>query len=166
MADTAIVKDLVYVDSETGALILAYDTGTMNLRWTTTLSGLVTIDGPFSVSADKENVYVGFDAVGDGGLAVLSAATGEIIWVTNLGTPVYSAPIVTKDYLYIGTETVVWALQKVDGSVLWATSVGTVDSPPAADKDNVYFSTSDSGIDTLWTLRADTGEILFATQLN
>ena len=165
-ADTVLSKDLLYVDSGAGALISAYDTSTLNVRWRTTLSGSVNIDGPLSVSADKENVYVGFDADDGGGLAVLSAATGEIFWIADLGTPVYSAPIVTKDYLYIGTQTGIWVLHKVDGSVLWVTSVGPVDSSPAVDKDSVYFSTSDSGVDILWKLSADTGAILYAIELN
>ena len=72
-ADTALSKNLVYADSEAGALIRAYETGTMNLQWTTTLSGSVTINSPFSISADKESVYVGFDAEEGGGLAALAA---------------------------------------------------------------------------------------------
>lgn len=165
-ADTVLSKDLLYVDSETGGRISAYDTSTLNLLWVTDLSSLVNIDGPLSVSVDKKNVYVGIDAQDGGGLAVLSAATGEVIWFTNLGTPVYSAPTVTKDYLYIGTQTGVWVLQKIDGSIFWVTFVGPVDSSPAVAKDIVYISTSNSGVDTLWALSALTGEILFSTQLN
>jgi len=106
------------------------------------------------------------DTQSGGGLAILSATTGEIIWITDLLTPVYSAPTVTKDYLYVGTQTSVWVLDRITGAVLWVTLVGPVDSSPAVDKDNVYISTSDSGVDTIWKLTADTGEILFSTQLN
>lgn len=165
MADTLIVKDLVYVDSEKGNHISAYDTTTLNLWWRTDLSSL-GIDGPLSVSVDKDFVYVGTDTTSGGGLVVLSAKTGEVIWSKSLGGPVNSAPTVTKNYLYVGTQIGVWVLDRMTGSVLWVTFVGPVDSSPSVDKGVVYVSTSDSGIDSLWTLKANTGEILFSTQLN
>jgi outer membrane protein assembly factor BamB len=165
VADTVIVKDLLYVDSETGNHISAYDKTTLNLRWRINLDSL-GIDGPLSISSDKDNIYVGADTTTGGGLVVLSAKTGEVIWSTSLDDPVYSAPTVTKDYLYVGTQSGVWMLDRMTGSLLWVTTVGSVDSSPAVDKGVVYVSTSVSGIDALWTLKADTGEILFSTGLN
>ena len=165
VADTVIVKGLLYVDSETGGSISAYDTTTQNLWWRTNLSSL-GIDGPMSVSADKDNIYVGIDTASGGGLVVLSAKTGEVVWYASLGYPVYSAPAVTKDYIYVGTQIGVWVLDRTTGSTLWVTYVEPVDSSPAVDKGIVYASTSVSGVDTLWALKADTGEILFSTILN
>ena len=115
---------------------------------------------------NKDNIYVGADTTTGGGLVVLSAKTGEVIWSTSLDDPVYSAPTVTKDYLYVGTGTGVSVLDKVNGSFLWVTYVGPVDASPAVDKGIVYISTSVGEVDTLWTLKADTGEILFSIQLN
>jgi outer membrane protein assembly factor BamB len=164
-ADAVLVKDLVYVDSETGAHMSAYDTSTLTLRWRTDLSSL-GIDGPLSVTVDKKDVFVGIDTLTGGAVAALSAATGEILWSTNLPSAVYSSPTVTKDFVYVGSGNGVWVLVKATGQVMWATFLGTIDSSPAVDKDVVYASSSDSGVDTLWALDSHTGEILFSTQLN
>ena len=164
-ADAVLAKDLVYVDSETAGQISAYDTSTLALRWRTDLSSL-DIDGPLSVTVDKEAVYVGIDTQVGGAVAVLSAATGEILWLTSLTSAVYSSPTVTKDFVYVGSGNGVWVLVKATGQVMWATFLGPVGSSPAVDKGVVYASSSDSGVDTLWALDADTGEILFSTQLN
>ena len=163
-AETVIVKDLLYVDSETGGRIWAYDATTLNPVWVTNLN-FPNIDR-LSVSANKDNVYVGIDAITSGGLIVLDAKTGAVVWSASSIHPVYSTPTVTKDYLYVGTEIGVWVLDKITGNTLWVTFVGPVDSSPAVDKGIVYASTSVSGVDTLWTLKADTGEILFSTILN
>lgn len=129
-----------------------------------------------SVSADKGNVYVvGTDIPTDfGGLAVLSATTGEVLWsIPSFNRPlnifdsaVHPAPAVMKDYIYVATQDVVYALDKMDGTALWATfvaSLGSVNaSSPAADKSFIYVSTVDTStgmVNTLRTLDADTGTV-------
>jgi len=159
LAETVIVKDLLYVDSETEGRIWAYDTTTQSTLWVTNLD-FANIE-KLSISADKTNVYVGIDAISSGGLMVLDAQTGAVVWSATIGYPVYSAPTVTKDYLYVGTQSGVWVLDKITGNTLWWTIVGPVDSSPAVDKGIVYANSSDNGVDTLYALRADTGEILF-----
>jgi len=161
LAETVIVKDLLYVDSETEGRIWAYDTTLQIPLWATNLYSFFPDIEKLSVSADKDNVYVGIDAITSGGLMVLDAQTGAVVWSANLGYPVYSAPTVTKDYLYVGTQIGVWVLDKINGYTLWITFVGPVDSSPAVDKGIVYANSSDNGVDTLYALRADTGEILF-----
>jgi outer membrane protein assembly factor BamB len=70
-----------------------------------------------------------------------------------------------KDYIYVATQTVVYALDKMDGTQLWATYVdflGSVNASPAADKSFIYVSTVDTStgmVNTLWTLDADTGTV-------
>lgn len=144
---------------------LAYDAKTLALRWTTDLSSFGT-NGPLTVSIDKDDLYVGMETQTGGAIAVLSASTGEVRWLTRLPVAVYSSPAVTKEYLYVGSQNGVWVLNKVTGQVVWVTYVGPVDSSPAVDKDFVYVTSSASGIDTFWTLDAHTGQILFSTQLN
>lgn len=164
-ADVVLVKDLVYVDSGTAAHISAYDTSTLTLRWRTDFSSS-GVDGPLSITVDKDAVYVGIDTQVGGAVAALSAATGEVLWSTNLPDGVYSSPTIAKDFVYVGSGSGVWVLNKTTGLIRWATFLGPVDSTPAVDKGVVYASSSDSGVDTLWSLDADTGEILFSTQLN
>jgi hypothetical protein len=176
-ADTVLIKDLVYVHSETGNIISAYetksayDTSPLNPRWRTYLESFDIL----SVSADKGNVYVvGTDTLtGFGALAVLSATTGEVLWsIPSINRPVnifdsavHPAPAVMKDYIYVATQTVVYALDKMDGTLLWATYVdflGSVNASPAADKNFIYVSTVDTStgmVNTLWTLDTDTGTV-------
>jgi outer membrane protein assembly factor BamB len=185
-ADTVLLKDLVYVDSysesQMGGLIFAYetksayDTSPLNPRWRTYLESFDIL----SVSADKRNVYVvGTDTqTGAGALAVLSATTGEPLWSTTFvgsavtfDSAVHPAPAVMKDYIYVATQNVVWALDKMDGTPLWAHHVdfmGSVNASPAADKRFIYVSTVDTStgmVDTLWTLDIDTAAKLSSTQL-
>jgi outer membrane protein assembly factor BamB len=178
-AEPVLIKNLVYVHSETGNRISAYetnDTGPLILRWVTSLESFDIL----SVSAEKRNVYVvGTDTItggGAGALAVLSATTGAILWSTTFGenafifdSAVHPAPAVTKDNVYVATQTVVYALDKMDGTFLWASQVdevGSVNASPAVDKRFMYVSTSTGVVDTLWTLNIDTGGILSFNVLN
>jgi len=165
MADTVTVKDLVYVDSDTAGTVSAYETETFTVRWVTNFSSF-DIDGPLFVSADKDSVYVVIDTATGGRLAALSAVTGGVNWITPLTFPVSSAPTATKDHVFVGTQGGLWAFDKITGIPLWVTFVGSVDSAPVVDKGVVYVNTSDGGVDLLWKLDVDTGEILIVTRLN
>lgn len=77
------------------------------------------IDASPAVDPDPERdlVYVG---AANGKVFALAGATGEPIWTAEVGQPLTSVPVLTRDTLYFTSDTdVVSAIDRADGSVLW-----------------------------------------------
>ncbi|HEX6358376.1 PQQ-binding-like beta-propeller repeat protein [Actinophytocola sp.] len=118
----AVVGDTVYIGTQRGARLLAIDTATGDLRWSTTMddhpsailtqspmvSGGIVFQG---VSSDEEIAAI--DPAYDcctfrGSVAAVDAATGEILWRTylNPGTEAGSAGRYSGTAVWSGTPAI------------------------------------------------------------
>ncbi len=129
----------------------------LGIQWTFQTGG--SVDG--SPAVVNGVVYIG----SNNGFYALSAATGEKLWVVNVG-PNYvvdSSPAVANGIVYIGlngTVTHVAALNANTGTQLWSFAIGGyVEGPIVVTDGVVYFGSLDNKV---YALNAATGAKLWS----
>ncbi len=110
---------------------------------------------------DERAVYA---ADRGGNLYAVNKLTGQKLWQAKLTASTNCTPLLTKDYLFIGThDGSIAKVSKSDGEILWTfnrtgiaegTNVFIWDGA-SADDENIYFATADGRV---FALRQSTGE--------
>jgi outer membrane protein assembly factor BamB len=99
--------------------------------------------------SDGTNVYV---TSLDHYIYDLDLKTGNLIWKTDLNSPIVGSPLLADDgTLYVGTlDNSMYALQASDGSQIWKQTVsGGVWSQPILTDGNLYFGDASGKINVL-----------------
>ena len=114
-----------------GASIIAFAVAaSANVLWVTFLgpvhSSPLVVDGVVYTGANRTAVLGS-----DNNVYALNAATGQILWGTDIGGDVDSTPTLADGVLYIGSgDNGLYALNADSGNVLWVTFLGPVHSSP------------------------------------
>ncbi|HEX7049122.1 MAG TPA: PQQ-binding-like beta-propeller repeat protein [Longimicrobiales bacterium] len=104
-------------------------------------------------------------AAGDGTVAALSTATGEVFWTREVPGAVGGGVIRDGLRLFVASADEhggVYALRLRDGVRLWERRVGAVSFAPAVARDTVYLAADDG---TVYALDAGTGREAWRTRL-
>jgi outer membrane protein assembly factor BamB len=95
-----------------------------------------------SISADGSKIYRG----DNGGKFYAFSSFGSNVWQFNTGisSPIYSAPALTANGIVYFTQessdTSLYALRAVNGSLLWSYSIGASDASPAIGADGTLYA--------------------------
>ncbi len=159
------VDGVIYVGLDGGRLY-ALEAQSGEERWSSEHSGLVTPavmkDGV--VYAGALNPFGNSDAY----LVAIDAAHGKSLWHFGLGrpiyNPVYAAPAVAEDLVYVGTESGrVYAIDTATGSARWQYDVdGRLYAAPTVVEGTVFVGSwpaSEALRHSVYALNAKTGEL-------
>lgn len=121
-ADPVVAGGRVFaMDSQ--AQVSAHSTAGAPL-WTRSLVPLLETQGQGGASGLATADGVVYATSGYGELSALDAATGEVLWVQDLGAPGGAAPTVAGGLVYVvGADNTAWAVAREDGRIAW-TSTG------------------------------------------
>lgn len=121
-ADPVVADGRVFtMDSQ--ALVSAHSTSGAPL-WTRSLVPLLEQQGQGGASGLAAAGGVIYATSGYGELSALDAATGDVLWVQDLGAPGGAAPTVAGDLVYVvGADNTAWAVEREAGRIAW-TSAG------------------------------------------
>ena len=149
-----------------GGRLYALDSASGDERWSSENSGIVT-----PAKMKDGVVYAGgFNLFGksDAYLVAFDAADGELLWHYGLGKPfyypVYAAPAVAEDLVYVGTEVGrVYAIDTATGSVQWQYDLDDrLYAAPTVAEGTVYvgsWPTREALRHSVYALNAKTGEL-------
>jgi outer membrane protein assembly factor BamB len=81
----------------------------------------------------------------DGSVFALDQATGNVLWVAEIGSAINCQPVITSEAVYIGSEEgTLFALDQSSGRMRWRfKTAGPVRGPVAIVNDSVYFGSGD-----------------------
>jgi outer membrane protein assembly factor BamB/thiol-disulfide isomerase/thioredoxin len=110
-------QGLVYqLDPRQGLLYaMTLTEGTLQVEWKLKVEGS---DAPRLVTLDEDSIYVSTYDDENGHIMSVSL-DGEPKWNHTFKVAQLTAPVVTTDVIYVGTDTNLMCLDKTDGSVLW-----------------------------------------------
>jgi outer membrane protein assembly factor BamB len=138
------------LDATTGATVWTYDTG-------------------FFFTDSAPAFANGVVYISSGDLVALDAKTGKFLWsypIGNQGAPfnIDSAPVVSNDIVYVGTNVgVVYAIGISSHSLLWSYTTGGDISSNLAVGNGVVYAASEDG--NLYAFNAYSGAILWKNPL-
>ena len=163
-ASPTVADGAVYVPTRnsTELVSLLLDNGAV--RWRTPIP-----DTAFqSVAVTGDTAFVATD---DGSVGAYATTDGSRRWQRTIGTDQPARPTLVNGTLFTGAGDTVVALDATDGSVLWRTTLDTIDSTGfAVDGEIVTLCVnagSTSGApDAVVALDAGTGEIVWTTRLD
>lgn len=118
------------------------------------------------LGADGDTLYI-VDGISE--TVAVEAATGEVKWRMNVGTPGRSAPTIADGRLFFGTiDERLFALDATSGHQLWNYNASPADTvmfgqPAPAVMDGVVLAGFGSG--DLVALRAESGEVVWSDTL-
>jgi outer membrane protein assembly factor BamB len=73
-----------------------------------------------------------------GAVEALSAATGKVLWVTDLSADYYGPPTAYGDFVYVADSQSVHGIRQDTGIPVWDTEAATENLAPAVDSGKVY----------------------------
>ena len=133
--------------------LVAVDAATGDELWKEPMRG--TISSP---AVSRGRVYVGSD---DATLDCRDALDGELIWRTEVDSPVRSSPLVAGGLVYFGSyQGVVYALDALDGSEIWSYPIGEYLIASPSISDGVLFIGADDGRLYAFGTAPSSGDIL------
>ncbi|MGE5556372.1 MAG: PQQ-binding-like beta-propeller repeat protein [Methanocella sp.] len=92
--------------------------------------------------------------------------SAQLLWTFQTGASVWSSPIVTGDYVYVGGgDGYLYCLNATSGNIMWQYfgDVGGSFSTPAVSDGHLYVSSSKGNFSCI---EADTGRLVWETNLN
>src|SRR5205823_1783119 len=134
----------VIVDGRVFVTSLQYDVASvvygLDLRTGRTLWGPIAIGGSGHWSNATYEAGRLFAVNNMGGAYALDPATGAVLWHTEIGSDVSSAPVAAAGHVYLVSTGGLWALRQTDGKILWLRKWldSAVSASPAVDQDGVY----------------------------
>ncbi|MGB3944430.1 MAG: PQQ-binding-like beta-propeller repeat protein, partial [Methanothrix sp.] len=133
--------------------LVAVDAATGDELWKEPMRG--TISSP---AVSRGRVYVGSD---DATLDCRDALDGELIWRTEVDSPVRSSPLVAGGLVYFGSyQGDVYALDALDGSEIWSYPIGEYLIASPSISDGVLFIGADDGRLYAFGTAPSSGDIL------
>ncbi|MGL4668072.1 MAG: PQQ-binding-like beta-propeller repeat protein, partial [Saezia sp.] len=141
------------IDRHTGKVIWSYYTGDINF------DTILNSDGVQALAVDEKQVYFG------GSLKTIYALdkkTGELRW--SFKTPGYILEKLAQDdeRVYAVSNRQLYALNKVDGSLMWQSDFDSPISAPVFENDKVYLT----GSYAAYALDSKTGAIVWKEELD
>jgi len=111
----AIVNGIVYVGSNDGN-VYALDASSGTKLWNYSTGNIVQEHYGSSPAVSEGIVYIGSDS---SGVYALNASTGIKIWNQLTRALVFKTPVVAYDYVYVGTNNILFALNASTGMEIW-----------------------------------------------
>ena len=138
-------EDALLVSYEDGRL-QSLDPVTGGLRWEQRLPARAS--SPPTAGASGAGQGLAWVGGADGALHALDLRDGTPRWRHQTAAPIYAAPLVTPDALYVPSgDGTLAALTPADGKELWRlTAVGPLTGRPALAGQRLYFGSADGRI--------------------
>ena len=152
-----VANGVVYAASDK---LYALDPATGQVRWTADTGGLVEFSAPSVVDG---KVYVGgLDTeTFQGVLRGFDATTGDRLWTTTTFGPIYGAPVVVGNVVYVASGFKVQAFDASTGAMLWESGLeDNAFNTPAVVDGVVYVASQAGRVDAL---DAATGASIWST---
>lgn len=155
-----IVGDTVYYTNGEGASLIAADLATGRAKWA--FQAISTVEGSPTVANDSV-IFGSYDrsqGSKDSQIYRVKASDGSLVWKTQLGSGMYSSPLVYSDHVYVGTDNSdFYALDLATGHIVWQLTGNTTQGSPAGDRGKVYIGMYDGHV---YALDALTGKVAWA----
>ena len=133
-----IHDNIVYVGSNDGLFALNKNTG--KIIWKNNI-------GPVHTKPAFLNAQI-FSGSADGKIYVHNSENGNLEWTYEIGTEIYSSPVINENVLYFGSnDGCLYALDVKDKNLLWTYKTGgPIVSTPFIDDNTLYFGSWDNNL--------------------
>lgn len=155
-----IAGNTVYYSNGEGRSFIAADLATGKARWIFT--AISSIESTPALVNDTVifGSYDSYKGSNDSHIYRLRASDGTLMWKTQLGSGIFSSPLIYDDRIYVGTdENDFYALDLATGNVVWKLTYNTTQGSPAGDRGKVFIGMQNGKV---YALDAATGNVAWA----